>query len=194
MKRNKRRQIVQVAVIVIAIFGTSALLIFPKPVNAFKEQLMQKFTNLGGNISVVLSNNSNHQSHPRGIMEKEVTAFQTDIPFKILIPKHIPEGFEFKSITKSSNNENALVILSFISTDAEFLFTQSKVSDNFSYSININENQGQSEQVQIGRHVGNMITFKDGSCSLTWLTDDNVLCEISGNVTSEQTREIADSI
>lgn len=191
-RKQKRKQVVQAAIIVLAVLSTSSLLLFPKPVNAFKEQLIQSFTEIGGNISILMSN-SNHP-RPNGKMEKEVAAFQKRISFKILTPKYIPEGFKFMSITKSPTDENPTAILIFASNDSEIHFTQTKVSDNFSYSININENQGKSEQVQIGRNIGNMLTFNDGSCSLTWLTDDYILCEISGNVSSEQIREIASSI
>lgn len=191
-KRQNRKQFMATGVILIALLGTSSLLLLPKPVNAFKEQLIQRFTKLSGNISVFMSNSN--QSQPSGKMEKEVAAFQKKVPFKILIPQYIPEGIKFKSITKSPTDENTMVILSFASDTSKILFTQTKVSNNFGYSININGNQGESHQIQIGRHIGNMLIFKDGSCSLTWLTDDYIMCEISGNISSKQASDMASSI
>jgi hypothetical protein len=193
IKKRKKRHITQAAVITVALVSASSLLLFPKEVTAFKEQLIQQITYVNGKINIALNNDPNQSQQAISEMEKEINKIQANIPFRILTPKYIPEDYEFKSI-ESPNPENKRIVISFVADDSELFFYQTQVSKNFSYSINVNAAQGTSEQVQVGNYIGNIFVFKNGFCSLTWETDDYILCEISGKISTEQIKEMAASI
>ncbi len=189
-KRNKRLRLIQVAILVIALLGITGTVLFPQPIYAFKMKFIQTIMNWSKNVQVTISSNVNRPEINEK-MEVEVTILQPNIPFIISTPKYIPPDFEFKEITKSANDEQAKIIISFASNNSSILITESKMSDNFSYSINFDAKQGKLEKIQVGQYEGNLITFINGTCSLTWITDDNIMFKISGNLTPEQAKDMA---
>jgi len=192
-KRKRQRLIIQVAVLVIALLGISGSMLFPQPVYAFKEKVIQTILNFGKMINITVSSDQN----PPQLKDKigtEVAAVQPSVSFKIIIPKYIPLGFEFKNLTRGATDEQDTIIISFASQNASILITETRVPSNFTYSMNIDAKQGKSEKIQVGRYEGNLITFLDGSCSLTWITDDSIMCQLFGNLTIEQAKEMAVSM
>ena len=115
-------------------------------------------------------------------------------PFEILVPRYLPPGFEFAGVEKSPYDEQCKIIMYFQAEDAALMLTQARIGDNFALSVNINAQQGKSRKIQVGGYEGNIITFNDGSVSLTWITDGQILCELSGNLNAEQAIEIAVSM
>lgn len=192
-KRKRQRLILQVAVLVIALLGISGPVLFPQPVYAFKEKVIQTILNLGKMINITVS--SDHiPPQLNDKMGMEATAVQPGVSFKIIIPKYIPLGFEFTTLTKSASDEQDTIIISFASQNSSILLSETRVPSSFTYSMNINAKQGKSEKVPMGKYEGNLITFVDGSCSLTWITDDNIMFQLFGNLTAEQARDMAVSM
>jgi hypothetical protein len=189
-KRNKQLRLIQVAILVIALFGITGTVLFPQPIYAFKMKFIQSIMNWSKNVHVTISSNVNRPEINEK-MEIEVAALQPNIPFIIATPKYIPPDFEFRAVTKSANDEQPTITISFASGNSSILITESRMSGNFSYSMNINTKQGKAERIQVGQYECNLITFINGSCSLTWITDDNIMFRILGNLTPEQAKEMA---
>lgn len=192
-KKRKQRTILKVTVIVLVLLAFSGTVLFPGPLYAFKEQLIHTIIDLGKNININFTDNSHHPKLPDKMFE-EIAAIQPDVPFDILIPRYLPPEFGFSSVEKNPHDEQCKIVMSFHSVDALLRLTQTEISDNFAVSININAQRGNSEKIQVGADEGNMITFSDGSISLTWITDAHILCELSGNVNAEQAIAIAVSM
>lgn len=195
-RRKKRRLLIQAAIVVVALLGITGTVLFPQPTYAFKTKIYQTIINLGKNVHVNINSNLNSPEHPEinDKMEMEVAALQPDIPFLIATPQYIPPDFKFKEITKSANDEQAKIIISFASNSSSLLISESRMSGDFSYSINFDAKQGKLEKIKVGQYEGNLITFINGTCSLTWTTDDNIMFKIFGNVTPEQAKEMAVSM
>mgnify|MGYP001216277541 CR=1 FL=1 len=116
------------------------------------------------------------------------------MPFKILIPRYIPPGFNLEGIKQSSATEQDCIIISFTAPNANILFTQTSITDKFSSSINVDAQQAKTKKVQIDKYEGNLIIFEDGSANLLWITDDHIMYQIFGDINPEQAIEMANSI
>jgi len=193
IKRQQQRRVLQIAAAVILLLSISGAVFFPEPVYAIKKQLFQTIFNIGKSLNISLNSDAN-QLQVQNQIAREVTVIQKDIPFKILIPRYIPPGFTIKNVKQSPTDEQVCIIMSFSAPDANILFTQTIMSEQFSSSVNVDVEQAKAEQVQIGKYEGNLITFKDGSASLLWITDDHIICQIMGDVSPDQALEMANSI
>lgn len=192
-KKKRQRLILNIAVVAVALLALSGTILFPGPLYAFKEQLIQTIIKFGNNINVNFTDNSPHPQLSDKL-EAEIAALQPEVPFEILVPRYLPPGFEFAGVEKNPYDEQGKIVMFFQAEDASLMLTQSKIGDNFALSVNINSQQGKSETIQIGGYEGNIITFSDGSMSLAWVTDAHILYELSGNLTVEQAIEIAVSM
>jgi hypothetical protein len=192
-KKKRQRRILNIAVLVVALLAFSGTILFPGPLYAFKEQLIQTIIKFGNNININFTDSS-PRPHLPDKLEAEIAAIQPGVPFEILVPRYLPPGFEFVGVEKSPYDEQCKIIMYFQAEDAALMLTQTEIGDNFALSVNINAQQGKAEKIQVGGYEGNIITFNDGSVSLTWITDGHILCELSGNLNAEQAIEIAVSM
>lgn len=193
IKKQKQRRVIQIAVAVILLLGISGAAFFPGPVYALKKQFFQTILNIGKSINISLNSDADQlqfQNHIAG----EVAAVQGDTPFKILVPQYIPPGFNLESVKQSASDEQACIIMSFTAPNANILFTQTSITDKFSSSVNVDAQQAKAQKVQIDKYEGNLIIFEDGSANLLWITDEHLMCQIFGDISSDQAIEMAKSI
>lgn len=193
MKKQKQRRVIQIVAAVILILGISGAVFFPEPVYAFKKQFFQTILNIGKSININLNSDADQLQLQNKIAGK-VASIQGDTPFKILVPQYIPPGFNLESVKKSATDEQACIIMSFTAPNANILFTQTSITDKFSSSVNVDAQQAKAEKVQVDKYEGNLITFEDGSANLLWITDDHIMCQIFGDISSDQAIEMANSI
>ncbi|MEN6325266.1 MAG: DUF4367 domain-containing protein [Syntrophomonas sp.] len=192
-KKEKQRRVIQIAAGVILLLGISVAVFFPEPVYALKKQIFQNILNIGKNINISLNSDADQLQFQNHIA-REVAVIQKDTPFKILVPQYIPPGFNLEGIEKSATDEQACIIMSFTAPNANILFTQTSITDKFSSSVNVDAQQAKAKKVQIDKYEGNLITFEDGSANLLWITDDYIMCQIFGDISSDQAIEMANSI
>lgn len=188
--KRKRRHILQVAVILISLLGVAGATVFPESVQAFKKQLFQTVNNMGKTLNINLSSAQPQYLSLSKKMQSEISDMQEQVPFKIQVPRYVPEGFELQNIEKIKPEETNDFIMTFVKTDKSISFTQFKVSPAFTMSVNTDAATSKSETIQVGRYETNMITFFDGVCTLIWLTEDHILCDLSGDITSDQAIEM----
>lgn len=193
MKKQKQRRLIQIAAAVILLLGISGAVLFPEPVYALKKQFFQTILNIGKSINISLNSDAD-QLQLQNQIAGEVDTIQGDIPFKILIPRYIPPGFNFESVKQSPTDEQVCIIMSFSAPNANILFTQTSITDKFSSSVNVDAQQAKAKKVQIDKYEGNLITFEDGSANLLWITDDHIMCQIFGDISPDQAIEMANSI
>jgi len=193
IKKQKRRRVLQIAAVVILLLGVSIAAFLPEPAYAFKKQFFQIIMNMGKSLNIILNSDADQLQLQNQIAE-EVVAIQRETPFKILIPQYIPPGFNMESVEKSENDEAACIIMSFAAPNSTIIFTQTIMSERFNCSVTVDAQQVTVKKVQIDKYEGNLITFKDGSASLLWITDDHIMCEIFGDISPDQALEMANSI
>ncbi|MDD3853373.1 MAG: DUF4367 domain-containing protein [Syntrophomonadaceae bacterium] len=192
-KKQKQRRMIQIAAAVILLIGIAGAAFFPEPVYALKKQFFQTILNIGKSINISLNSDADQlQLHNK--IAGEVAAIQEDTPFKILVPQYIPPGFNLESVKQSATDEKASIVMSFTAPNANILFTQTSITDKFSSSVNVDAQQAKTKKVQIDKYEGNLITFEDGSANLLWITDDHLMCQIFGDISSDQATEMANSI
>jgi len=71
---------------------------------------------------------------------------------------------------------------------------QAQVADNYSVSVNADSGNAKAEKVNVDRFEGNLITYEDGTTSLIWITNTNVMCQIFGDIIPDQAMEMANSL
>ncbi|NLV22814.1 MAG: DUF4367 domain-containing protein [Syntrophomonadaceae bacterium] len=192
MKKQKQRRVLQIAAAVILLLGISGALFFPEPVYALKKQLFQTILNIGKSINVSLDSNA-EQLQIQNQIAREVAAIQEDIPFKVLVPQYIPPGYTLESIKQNPGDKQAKIIMIFINDKSTIRFTQTNVPVNYSVSVNVDTQEAQAEKINLDKCEGNLISYKDGSASLIWITDDNIMCQIFGDISPDQAVEMANS-
>jgi predicted nucleic acid-binding Zn ribbon protein len=192
-KKQKQRRLIQIAAAVILLLSISAALFFPESVYALKKQLFQTIHNVGKSINISLNSDA-EQLELQNQIAIELAAIQGDIPFKILIPQYIPPEYTLESIKQSPGDKQAKIIMTFSNNKSTILFTQTNVSDNYSVSVNVDVQEAQAEKIALDKYEGNIISYQDGSASLIWITNNNVMCQILGDVSPDQAMEIANSI
>lgn len=192
-KRQKQFRVIQIAAAVILLLGISGAVLFPGQVYAIKKQLFQTIINIGEKLNINLNSDADQLQLQNQIIG-EVSAIQGNIPFKILVPRYIPPGFNLESVKHSSADEQDCIIMSFIAPNANILFTQTSITDTFSSSVNADSQQAKAKKVKINKYEGNLIIFEDGSANLLWITDDHIMCQIFGDINPEQAIEMANSI
>lgn len=193
IKQQKQLRLIQIAAALIVLIGISGAVFFPHQVLAIKKQLFQTILNIGSSINISLNSDPDQFGQNTQIME-QLRPIKRETPFKILVPHYIPPGCSLESIKRSSTDEQTGIVMSFVAQNSTIMFTQTSVSENFSSSVNVDAQAAKTEKVMIGGYEGNLISYSDGSATLVWVTDDHIMCEISGNITPVQALEIADSI
>lgn len=191
IKRNRRAwQATAVLTLALAILAGT---LFPQSVLALKGKILNTITQWGKEVRIGYSG---HQPpiQPEDPMDKAVSEMQPSIPFKIRVPRHIPAGFVFTGIEKNLQHEKPTVIITFSSQNSAIQLSETQLSDHFNLDINIGGQQAKAEKMQIGRYECNVLTFKDGSLSLIWFTDDNIKCELSGDLAVEAAQQMVLSI
>jgi len=193
MKKQKQLRYMQVAAIVILLIGISGAVLFPNPVSAIKKQLFQTMLNIGKSINVILNSDAEQLEQSDQIFEK-VKPVQQKTSFKILIPNYIPPDYSLESIKRSTTDRQARIIMSFVGKNSTIVFTQTRVYENFSSSINVDVREAKTKKVMVGEYEGNLVSFNDGSATLIWVTDDHIMCKISGDVNPVQAVEMANAV
>jgi hypothetical protein len=191
IKRNRRAWQVTAGLTLALVILAGTL--FPQSVLALKGKILNTITQWGTEVRIGYSG---HQPpiQPEDPMDKAVSEMQPSIPFKILIPRYIPAGFVFTGIEKSPQHEKPTIIITFSSQNSAIQLSETQLSDHFNLDINIGGQQAKAEKMQIGRYECNVLTFKDGSLSLIWFTDDNIKCELSGDLAVEAAQQMVLSI
>ena len=184
---------IRIAVAVILVLGISGAVIFPSQVYAFKKQFFQTIFNIGKSLHITLDSNDEQLAFQNAVTDK-INVVQQDVPFKILVPQYIPPGYTLESIKQNPSDTQAKVVMTFIDNQSSIRFTQTQVTDNYSVSVNADSGKAKAEKVNIDRFEGNLITYDDGTASLIWITDANVMCQIFGDVNPGQVLEMANSI
>lgn len=175
--------------ILLSVYGSA---VYPESAYALKEKMVQTIENWGSQVQIIFSGNAS--SSELHTIDIEVAKIQQDVPFAILTPHYIPPDFKFKSINISPQDDQIKVNLIFNSNNSTIILIQTQITGNRSQKVNINAQQGKVEKMVIGKYECNLITFKDGSCNVIWITEDNVKCELFGNLSIEQAKEIFLSI
>lgn len=189
IKKQKQRRVIQIAAAVVLLLGISGAIFFPEPVYALKKQFFQTILNIGKSINISLNSHSDQNQ-----IAGEIASIQGDIPFTILVPQYIPPGYTLESVKQNPADKQTKIIMTFINNKSTILFTQTIVSDNYSVSVNVDNQNAQAEKINLGTNEGNLITYNDGSASLIWITENNVLCQILGDISPDQAVEMANSI
>ena len=83
--------------------------------------------------------------------------------------------------------------MAFVNKESTVLFTQTNVPVNYSVSVNVDTQEAQVESINLDNYEGNLISYRDGSASLIWITDDNIMCQIVGDISPAQAVEMANS-
>jgi hypothetical protein len=193
MKRKKQHRVMQFAVTIVLLISITGAILFPNSVYAIKKQLFQTIHNIGKSININLNSDSN-QLQLQNQVAREIAAIQGNISFNILVPQYIPPGYTLESVKQNTTDKQAKIIATFINKKSKILLCQTKVSDNYSVSVNVDNNKAQVEKLYLEKCEGNLISYKDGSVSLIWITDDNVMCQILGDISPDQAVEMAKSI
>lgn len=193
MKKEKRRRVIRIAVAVILLLGISGAVIFPTQVYAFKKQFFQTIFNIGKSLHITLDSDAERLAFQNAVTDK-INAIQEGVPFKILIPQYVPPGYTLESVKQNPSDTQAKVVITFIENQSAIRLTQAQVADNYSVSVNADSGNAKAERVNVDRFEGNLITYDDGTASLIWITDKNVMCQILGDISSDQALEMASSI
>ncbi len=193
IEKQKQRRVIQIAAAVVLLLGISGAVFFPEPVYALKKQFFETIFNIGKSINISLNSDAD-QLQLQNQIAGEVAAIQGRTPFNILVPQYIPPGFNLKSVKQNPADEQVCIIMSFTAPNANILFSQTSMSKKFSSSVNVDAGQAKAEKVKIGKYEANLITFEDGSANLLWITDDHIMCQIFGDISSDQAVEMAKSI
>jgi len=191
-RRIKRKRMAwQVTAVLTLALAILAGALFPQSVLALKGKILNTITQWGKEVRIGYSG---HQPpiQPEDPMDKAVSEMQLSIPFKIRVPRHIPAGFVFTGIEKSPQHEKPAVIITFSSQNSSIQLSETQLSDHFNLDVNIDG--AKAEKMQIGRYECDVLTFKDGSLSLIWFTDDNIKCELSGHLAVEAAQQMVLSI
>jgi hypothetical protein len=191
-RRIKRKRMAwQVTAVLTLALAILAGALFPQSVLALKGKILNTITQWGKEVRIGYSG---HQPpiQPEDPMDKAVSEMQLSIPFKIRVPRHIPAGFVFTGIEKSPQHEKPAVIITFSSQNSSIQLSETQLSDHFNLDVNIDG--AKAEKMQIGRYECDVLTFKDGSLSLIWFTDDNIKCELSGDLAVEAAQQMVLSI
>jgi len=193
VKKEKRQRMIRIAVAAILVLGISGAVIFPSQVYAFKKQFFQTIFNIGKSLHITLDSNDEQLAFQNAVTDK-INVIQQGVPFKILVPQYIPPEYTLESVKQNPSDTQAKVIITFIDNQSSIRFTQTQVADNYSVSVNADSEKAKAEKVNIDRFEGNLITYDDGTASLIWIADANVMCQIFGDISPEQALEMANSI
>jgi hypothetical protein len=191
---NQKKHKIRIVLAVIALLAIGGLMIAPPSAYALREKMMNTILSWGRYIHIQISTSSNSSPKLISKIETGVAALQPEVPFTILAPTYIPPGFQFESVKKIPQDEQAKIIFTFVAKDSSVILTQTKVSSNTKTTINTNAKESKVENIQVGRSEGVLITFKNGYCSLIWITENNIECKLFGKLSPEQAREMAISM
>lgn len=192
MKKQKQRRVLQITAVSILLLGIFGALLFPEPVYALKKQLYQTILDIGKSINISLNSHA-EQLQIQNQITCEVAAVQEDTLFEILVPRYIPPGYTLESIKKNPADNQTKIIMAFVNKESTVLFTQTHVPVNYSVSVNVDTQEAQVESINLDNYEGNLISYRDGSASLIWITDDNIMCQIVGDISPAQAVEMANS-
>lgn len=189
-RKKKKRFVLKVVAIIVVLLSGYGAVAYPKSAYAFKEKMIQTIEHWGSQIQIIFSGNDSYSD----TIDIEVGKIQPDVAFTILTPHYIPPGFKFNSISKSAQDEQIKVNLSFSDHNSVIILSQTQITGNRGQTVNVSALQGKAEKVVIGEYECNMITFEDGSCNAIWITEDNIQCELFSNLSPKQVKEIILSI
>jgi hypothetical protein len=108
LRRRKRMRFLQIAVILIALLTTTWTVFFPESVYAFREKLSRTIINWGQSIQLLFSENPSSQQ-PLDRLVTEINSVQPNVPYQILIPAFIPEGFQLEEVQTTSEGPLYLI-------------------------------------------------------------------------------------
>lgn len=193
-KKKKQRLILQAAVVMIALLAICGSIISPPSAYAFRDRIIHTIQSWGRCIHIQISNSSNSSPQLISKIESDVAALQPKIPFTILTPRYVPPGFILENVEKNPQDEQPVVIFTFKSKSSSIMLVETEITGNYQYTTNIDAKQGRAEKTKIGKYECDQITFNDGTCTLIWVNENNIQCQLFGDLSPEQAREMAISM
>lgn len=115
--------------------------------------------------------------------------------FPILTPKWLPGETDLQDVTviREVNGESEEIYLNYNGDETQFQIRELTAAASFGFGAALDQEDAVLEEVMIHSYQGNLLTFKNDSTQLLWITEDHFL-SIEGNLTKEQIMEVAESM
>lgn len=193
LRRRKRMRFLQIAVILIALLSTTWTVFFPESVYAFREKLSRTIINWEQRIQLLFSGNPLSEQPPDQLVTK-INTVQPNVPYPILVPAFIPEGFQLEEVQTTTEGPQIETRIKFKNGESFFYLSQKNIEGTGNFVLNVNTKTGKLEKTNIRNYQADLITYTNGGSRLIWTSDDNVEYQIYGNISPDDAIKLANQL